>query len=152
MTLPFALSLIFAALMVGLLAGAGATWYSMRKSQDVGPVISRDLAGAASAAAASQEPTPQMMARMQELTQRYERQIEVMRKAHEIEKASLEEELRLTREKLERIILAGEKGHEISSNAFVPTQFDETPPPPPTASGKAFSFATTQFDERAPAR
>jgi hypothetical protein len=151
MTLPFALSLIFAALMVGLLVGAGATWMSLRKPQvDLGPVIGREFGAAP---ASPQEPTPQMMARMQELTQRYERQIEVMRKAHDIEKSTLEEELRLTREKLERIILAGEKGQNISSNAFVPTQFDETPAPTPVSkSGKTFSFATTQFDERAQAR
>jgi hypothetical protein len=145
MSLPFALSLIFAALMVGLLVGAIATWMSMRRPvvEVDAPVIGRDLTPLPTE---SREPTPQLMARMQELTQRYERQIEVMRKAHEIERAGAEEELRVVREKLERIIMAGEKGQSISNNAFVPTQFDETPPPAKVS--KSSGFASTQFEER----
>lgn len=146
MSLPVALSLIFASLMLGLAIGAWALWLRQRRTVAAAsaPLIGRELR---SPAVASNEPSPQLMAHMQDLTQRYERQIEVMRKTHEIEKATAEEELRQVREKLERIILAGEKGQHISFNAFVPTQFDETPPP---KAGNG--FASTQFEERSGSR
>lgn len=69
-----------------------------------------------------------LMSRMHDMSQRYERQIDVIRKTHEIEKTGLEEELRRIREKLQRIILAGETGQPMSHTAFVPTQFDDPPP------------------------
>ncbi|NDY93001.1 hypothetical protein [Ideonella livida] len=66
-----------------------------------------------------------LAARLQELTSQYERQMETLRKTHAMERISAEEDLRVTREQLRRIISSVEDGSSISAQAFAPTQFDE---------------------------
>lgn len=66
-----------------------------------------------------------LAARLQEMTQQNDRQLEALRRSHAVERASSEEEIRRLKDQLRRIIEATEDGQVISSRAFAPTQFDE---------------------------
>lgn len=62
--------------------------------------------------------------RLHEFTQRHESTVEALKKAHAMERANYEEELRRVKGQLERIAAAAQDGSEISPNSFAPTQFD----------------------------